>query len=320
MPQRAAAPAAPAAISAEAPQIALAIDTGNILSRLEGPATVARPQFRMPEERSSSPKAVPLPGADISAPTIGAPQQTATVIVGLDPAPARLEPPPPPGNRSAQFSAGPKTGGNGNGTLAASARAEIRVPNLAIAPAAAAAAAAPTITRPQPAGNDRSAFRKELLASLSARLPASPNSSPAKLEPVGPGWLLRGSTVYTMAVDMPNITSYEGSWTLRFTELGGGSPDDVLTSPVAMHKVDPKYTASAAAEGIEGKVLLYAVIRRDGRVDQIRLVQGIDERLDTSAVAAFSKWEFQPATKNGQPVDLEAVVQIPFRVGPRKKN
>ncbi len=86
-----------------------------------------------------------------------------------------------------------------------------------------------------------------------------------------------------------------------------------------MRKVDPKYIAAAAAEGVQGKVLLYAVIRRDGRVDQVRLIQGIDERLDLSAVAAFGKWEFQPATKNGRPVDLEAVVQIPFRLDPKRK-
>jgi len=115
---------------------------------------------------------------------------------------------------------------------------------------------------------------------------------------------------------MPNITSYDGSWTLRFTELGGSSADDVLTSPAPLRKVDPKYVASAAAEGVEGKVLLHAVIRRDGRVEQARLVQGIDERLDASAVSAFSKWEFRPATKNGVPVDLEVVVQIPFRLRP----
>jgi protein TonB len=104
---------------------------------------------------------------------------------------------------------------------------------------------------------------------------------------------------------------------VRFTEVGGSSPDDLLTAPVPLRKVDPKYNAAAAAEKVEGRVLLYAVIRRDGRVDQVRLVQGVDERLDTSAVEAFSKWQFQPGTKNGAPVDLEAVVQIPFRAGPR---
>jgi len=244
------------------------------------------------------PKPVTAAEAPQVALTPGAPP--GAVIVGLDPAPAPL--PPPPGNRSAAFSAGPDAGGNGgNAGLQPAQTAELRIPHLSIAP----------LARPRQPGDDRAAFRRQLLASTLPVTRAALTAAPAA---PAPDPILRGSTVYTMAIDMPNITSVEGSWTVRFTELGGTSPDDLLTAPVALRKVDPKYIAAAAAEGVEGKVLLYAVIRRDGRVDQVRLVQGIDERLDASALAAFAKWEFQPATKNGVPVDLEAVVQIPFRL------
>ena len=37
------------------------------------------------------------------------------------------------------------------------------------------------------------------------------------------------------------------------------------------------------------------------------------ERLDEYARVALAKWRFTPARKNGTPVELEAVVQIPFR-------
>jgi hypothetical protein len=30
-------------------------------------------------------------------------------------------------------------------------------------------------------------------------------------------------------------------------------------------------------------------------------------------MAALERWKFKPGMKNGEPVDLEAVVQIPFR-------
>jgi TonB family protein len=231
----------------------------------------------------------------------GAAELPALAIVGLHPAPAPLA--LAPGNRSAEFSAGPEAAaaGNGNGSPPIETAA-VHLPHLSVAPAAAPALAPPA---PLPHAADRAAFRRQLLSAL----PVTSAALRAAADP-----FLRGSTVYTLAIDMPNITSYDGSWTVRFTELGGSSPEDLLTGPLPLRKVDPKYDAAAAAEGVEGKVLLYAVIRRDGRVDQVRLVQGIDERLDLSAVAAFSKWEFQPATKNGVPVDLEAVVQIPFRL------
>jgi len=42
------------------------------------------------------------------------------------------------------------------------------------------------------------------------------------------------------------------------------------------------------------------------------VVKGLDARLDTSAVAALTQWRFEPATRDGRPVELEVLVQIPF--------
>ncbi len=312
--------ASPQALEAAAPKLVFAAPKDELVAGVQPKVSVERPRFVAPEAKSGRPApARPAPIAADEAPAVAAmPQQPATVIVGLDPVPGPVA--PPPGNRAAQFGAGPKTNGEGTETLTASANAQVRVPNLAIAPAA-APAAAPTVTRPPlPNIEDRSKLRRELLSSVSARPRAAAFARPGRSGvPAGPEMILNGATVYSMNIDMPNITSYEGSWLLRFTELGGSSPDDMLSAPLPTRKIDPKYAQAAIAEGVEGKVLLYAVIHSDGRVDQVRLVQGIDERLDSSAVAAFSKWEFQPATRNGQPVDLEAVVQIPFKAGPRKK-
>jgi outer membrane biosynthesis protein TonB len=43
------------------------------------------------------------------------------------------------------------------------------------------------------------------------------------------------------------------------------------------------------------------------------VLRGADERLDRFATEAVSQWKFEPATKNGTPVDVEATFQIPFR-------
>jgi hypothetical protein len=42
------------------------------------------------------------------------------------------------------------------------------------------------------------------------------------------------------------------------------------------------------------------------------LVSGIDDQLDANAMQALSQWKFRPATKQGTPVELEAIVHIPF--------
>jgi TonB family protein len=64
--------------------------------------------------------------------------------------------------------------------------------------------------------------------------------------------------------------------------------------------------------------VLYAVIRKDGSVGEIQLVRGVDDQLDTNAKEALEQWRFRPGAKAGEPVELEAIVHIPFRIPPRE--
>ncbi|MCZ6750856.1 MAG: energy transducer TonB, partial [Acidobacteria bacterium] len=125
--------------------------------------------------------------------------------------------------------------------------------------------------------------------------------------------------VHTVTINMPNLTSGSGSWVLRFAELNGDGvwreeDEGDLSAPVALRKVDPKYAPSAVRDRVEGTVLLAAHILRDGTVSNIEVLNTLDPRLDGSAMDALTRWEFQPATKNGIPIDLEVLIQIPFRL------
>jgi TonB family protein len=127
--------------------------------------------------------------------------------------------------------------------------------------------------------------------------------------------------VYTLNVNMPNLNSATGSWILNFSELHSDSENThharqttELSGPVPLQKVDPRYPQTLIKERVAGEVILYAVIRRDGSVDSIQLVRGIDEQLDANAIRALRQWKFRPGTKQGTPVELEAIVHIPFRL------
>jgi TonB family protein len=117
---------------------------------------------------------------------------------------------------------------------------------------------------------------------------------------------------YSMAINMPNLTSAGGSWIIRFAQLKDDATPGELTAPSATAKVDPAYPAEMMRRGVEGRVVLYAVIHSDGTVGEVRVLRGFDDQLDENARAALGRWRFRPATKNGQPIDLEAVVEIPF--------
>jgi TonB family protein len=117
---------------------------------------------------------------------------------------------------------------------------------------------------------------------------------------------------YTMSLNMPNLTSSSGTWIMRFAELGEVRTAGELTAPVAVTAVHPAYPTELIRDRVEGTVVLYAVIHSDGSVGDVRVLHGVDDRLDANARAALEQWRFRPGTKNGSAVDIEAVVQIPF--------
>jgi TonB family protein len=118
---------------------------------------------------------------------------------------------------------------------------------------------------------------------------------------------------YSMILNMPNLNSAGGSWVIRFAEKAQNDVASDLTAPQATRKVDPGYPTELMRENVQGTVILYAVIHRDGTVGNVRILSSVDERLDQFALAAMSRWQFRPATRNGNAVDLDAVVTIPFR-------
>jgi len=116
-----------------------------------------------------------------------------------------------------------------------------------------------------------------------------------------------------MTQNMPNLNSAGGSWVIRFAELDSAREPGELSAPVADHKVDPAYPLQLMRENVAGTVTLHAIIRADGTVSDIKIVNGADPRLDRYASQAFARWHFQPAIKNDASVDVEAIVIIPFK-------
>lgn len=175
------------------------------------------------------------------------------------------------------------------------------------------------------AGQSRSKLILKPMSSFPAKPEMNPRKGPANVADLGPNdppeKILSGKEVYRLDVNLPNLTSASGSWILNFAQLDEGTtpferPQGTLSGPVPMVTVDPKYPPDTIKENIEGEVVLYAIIRANGSVDSIQLVRKLDPRLDRNAVEALAQWEFRPAAREGKPVDVEAVVHIPFKYHP----
>ena len=90
--------------------------------------------------------------------------------------------------------------------------------------------------------------------------------------------------------------------------------DDGVIAPKLLEKVEPNYTEAAKDAKIEGTVVVMVVIEVDGKIHEATVIHGIDDGLDANAVAAVRAWQFDPASKDGEPVPVAAKIEVNFRL------
>jgi periplasmic protein TonB len=98
--------------------------------------------------------------------------------------------------------------------------------------------------------------------------------------------------------------------------MGGGPyrPGSGITPPHILREVKADYTEDARRRGIEGEVVLEIVVRRDGSVGDVRLINGLPSGLNDRAMAAVKQWRFSPAHRLSQPVDVIVEVAVEFKL------
>jgi protein TonB len=98
--------------------------------------------------------------------------------------------------------------------------------------------------------------------------------------------------------------------------IGGGPyrPGSGITPPTLVHEARPDYTEEARRRGIRGDVVMEIVVRKNGTVGEVRVLQGLGYGLDDRAVAAVRQWTFNPATRHGTPVDVMVEVAMEFKL------
>jgi TonB family protein len=266
-------------------------------------------------------------------------------VIALSVNPAVNAPPEPPaGNRRGTFAAGPEghAGASGNPGSASGSTTSGSASNRGHGNGGSGGGPASGTTSDAPAGlYVGSAANPAPVAGDPATKPATPTVNPniiasvrpprvAAAHPMQPDSAAKLSDseravfgnrrFYSVTLNMPNLNSAGGSWIIRFAELKEAlsnrdpkAPPADLSQPMATRKVDPAYPMQLMRENVHGTVILYAVIHADGTVGNVRILRGVDERLDRFASQAVQQWKFEPATKDGTPVDVEATFQIPFR-------
>jgi len=119
---------------------------------------------------------------------------------------------------------------------------------------------------------------------------------------------------------------------LRYNVVGADSlrvllpspvmPTDDMKMPELVTKIDPVYPSDARDAGVDGKVVVQAVIRENGTVGDVQVLTAIPgwPSLDRNAVEALRDWKYRPAMKDGYPVSVYTTVVIQFRLAEADQN
>lgn len=92
-------------------------------------------------------------------------------------------------------------------------------------------------------------------------------------------------------------------------KVGGG-----ISAPTAISSPDPDYTEEARRAKKQGTCVLWLIVDSTGHPRDIRVIRGLGFGLDEKALQAVKQWKFQPALKDGRPVDVQISVQVDFHL------
>jgi TonB family protein len=251
------------------------------------------------------------PSRDVSVPeppSIGAAGTASgaeVVIVGLNPAAGIV----PPGSRSAQFAKAPDAGPPSSGAtrLAGAAVPDLVARGKLGQPVDAAPALAAKVS-------ERRVLKEVEIAGVN-RTMSAPLRPSSRIIPAAVDAQFANRNVYTLVIPRPNLPEYTDDWVMWFAERQ--IDNDVglrILAPIPARKsswidADPPPQAPPSA----ATVRFAAIIDRNGRIASARILRSTAvQAFQLKAIAELETWEFKPALRNGEPIDVDIVVEIPL--------
>lgn len=159
----------------------------------------------------------------------------------------------------------------------------------------------------------------------------APHDLTLELRPLGGGVPLAEARVLaasqrTVAIAAPS--PLDGEWiVLAVTALSPAEAEhaiaaekpielvrDDIVGPRLVERIDPVYPPSARAEKRQGKVIVQGVVDTTGRVRApvlLKVPEGCED-LAASVVDAVSRWRYEPATIDGNPVPVYFTIVVKF--------
>jgi hypothetical protein len=120
-----------------------------------------------------------------------------------------------------------------------------------------------------------------------------------------------------MVVPIENFEPYSGDWILWFAERVS-KPGDTpfVRAPVPLRKIESVAPALPGAH-TELRVQLAARIKQDGKIESITLLRNLPPAIEQAVIKDVASWEFKAATRDGVPVEVDVVLEIPYSLPPQ---
>jgi len=97
--------------------------------------------------------------------------------------------------------------------------------------------------------------------------------------------------------------------TAQPSKVGNG-----IAAPKVLYKIEPSYSPEARAVKAQGTVVVSVMIGTNGKAADVQLRKGVGYGLDEQALDAITQWTFQPGTRDGMAVPVQASIEVNFRL------
>lgn len=226
-------------------------------------------------------------------------------VVGLNPnAKGKV----PDGSRPGQFAQAPNVGAVATGDVSGG----FGVPGLTIREGK--PVAPPHVEPPRKVVLYSDRLRSLPVSTLSVPLHPASRTLPASIE-----GRFRGRSVYTMVIPIENLPEYSSDWIIWFTEHkvnDGVSPPLNVRAPIPLRKFESVDPIPPGAR-TEIRIQLAGVITKEGKLQVQGLLRSVSPGLEAAVLRDIESWEFKPALRDGAPMDIDVVIEIPFSLPPQ---
>jgi TonB family protein len=91
--------------------------------------------------------------------------------------------------------------------------------------------------------------------------------------------------------------------------------DENLELGSLIKKQPPVYPSMAREQGLQGNVLVEAIIGVDGKIKDPRVILSPSPLLSAPSLEAISHWEYKPYLRDGVPIEVETLIAVTFTLG-----